>query len=137
MKGSNEKKVEEWLLANIEHTIEEEIFRVKALNSAPLPDTEKKRNAILRKMNNAKVLFIEGDIDKAEYDARKNAFQEQLNSLPSAPEVVDTKDLEEFLTSNWKEIYKDLTNPEKRVLWRSVLKYIEVDNDGNLNPIFF
>lgn len=135
-KGLREDKLENWLLENIENEMNNYIQKVKIEQAAPPPDTEKKRKSIERKAHNLRELYIDGDIDKAEYTRRKQEYEQQLADLPVV-EIRDTKELEDFLNSNWRAIYDTLQPHEKRAFWRSIIDYIVVDKDLNKTPHFF
>lgn len=134
-KGILESRLEKWLLENIEDEMNKYVQQVKIEMVEP-PDTDKKRKAIERKAKNLRELYIDGDIDKPEYLKRKQAYEEQLAELPVFVEK-DTTDIEEFLNSDWRTLYDALTDAEKRVFWRSIIKHINIDNDLNITPYFF
>ena len=67
----------------------------------------------------------EEDYDK-EYDKLEKKIDE-AKRLNANDEKRDIAPLEDFLNSNWKNVYFDLSREERRSLWRSVIDYIEVD----------
>lgn len=134
-RGMGEKKLEKWLLKNIEQEMNKYIQEVKIEQADP-PDTEKIRKKIESKLKNTRELYIDGDIDKQEYTRRKEEFEAQLAEIPTF-EVKDTSALEEFLNSDWRTLYESLGQAEKRSFWRGIIEYIEVDNDLNITPHFF
>lgn len=135
-KGIGEMKTEKWLLANIENKMDEYIQSVKLEQAAPPKDYEKKRKSIEGKLKRNKEMYIEGEIEKAEFTRRKEKYESQLAEIPTV-EVKDTRELEEFLNSDWRTLYANLEKGEKRAFWRSIIDYIEVDNDQNFAPHFF
>lgn len=134
-KGLEEEKLEKWLLENIEEEMNKYIQEVKIEQADP-PNTEKARKKIEAKLKNTRELYIDGDIDKAEYTRRKEDFEAQLAEIPVYV-VKDVSKLEEFLNSDWKNLYASLTKEEKRSFWRGIVDYIDVDKSLNLTPYFF
>lgn len=112
------------------------IVTVKAEQETAPPDHVKQRKALERKLKRAKDLYIDGDIDKAEYTRRKEDFEAQLAAIPEY-KVKDISEIEAFLNSDWRTLYDSLDQHEKRAFWRSTLDYIEVDNSLKLTPHFF
>ena len=135
-RGIGEKKTEKWLLANIENEMDKYIHSVKVEEVAPPKDTEKQRKAIEGKLKRNKELYIEGEIEKAEYTRRKEEYESQLADIP-VYEKKDTKAIEDFLNSDWRSLYANLEKHEKRAFWRSIVDYIDVDKDLNFTPHFF
>lgn len=135
-RGIKEEDLEKWLLENIEDEMNRYIVTVKAEQETAPPDHVKQRKALERKLKRAKDLYIDGDIDKAEYTRRKEDFEAQLAAIPEY-KVKDISEIEAFLNSDWRTLYDSLDQHEKRAFWRSTLDYIEVDNSLKLTPHFF
>lgn len=135
-RGIKENVIENWLLENIEDEMNQYIFTVKAEQDAAPSDHVKQRKALERKLKRAKDLYIDGDIDKAEYTRRKDDFEVQLAAIPEY-KVKDISAVEAFLNSDWRTLYDNLNQHEKRAFWRSTLNYIEIDNNLKLTPHFF
>ena len=108
---------------------------VKVEDAAP-PSTEKKRAAIERKLKNARELYIEGDLDKAEYTKKKEGFETQLAALPVYKKR-NTRNVEKLLNSDWREMYDTLTAQERRVFWRSIIDHIDIDVKQNYTVFFY
>lgn len=134
-KGTREDVMEKWLLENIADEMSKYVHQVKVENAAP-PDTAKKRKSIENKAKNLRELYIDGDIDKAEYTRRKTEYEAQLSALP-VYEVRNTRDIEDFLNSDWRTLYESLQGHEKRAFWQSIIDYIEIDNEQTKRPHFF
>ena len=50
--------------------------------------------------------------------------------------VKDLSYLKDFLKTDFENIYGSLSVPEKRELWRSIIREIRVDQDKNVRIIF-
>ena len=59
-----------------------------------------------------------------------------LNFEDIIEEQKDMSRIDDFLKMDYKALYKTLTNEEKRMLWRSILKEIKVDKDNNIALVF-
>lgn len=133
--GTNEKKLEKWLLENIDDEMRKYVQAVKVEDAAP-PSTEKKRAAIERKLKNARELYIDGDLTKEEYTRKKDGFEAQLAALPVYKKR-NTRNVEKLLNSDWREMYDTLTAQERRVFWRSIISRIDIDVKQNYTVYFF
>lgn len=132
--GTNEAKLEQWLLDNIDGEMRKYVQAVKVEDAAP-PSTEKKRAAIERKLKNARELYIEGDLEKEEYNRKKEGFEAQLAELPVYKKR-NTRHVEKLLNSDWREMYETLTKQERRAFWRSIIDHIDIDVKQNYTVYF-
>lgn len=131
-----EKKLEKYLLENIEPLISQYIVDYE-LKSAPVVDNRQKRAAILKKIERLKELYVNDEITMDEYKTDKARYMDQIATLPdtAAPEK-DLTVLREFLNTDISTIYETMSAEEKRYLWRSVIKEIQVNASGEYNIIF-
>lgn len=60
---------------------------------------------------------------------------EKINAEDSRP-VKDLSYLKNFLKMDFESVYDSLSIPERRELWRSIVKEIRVDHDKNIHIIF-
>ena len=75
-------------------------------------------------------------IDEYKVDREKLLLQlEKINSEDSQP-VKDLSPLRDFLNTDFESIYNSFTIPEKRELWRSIIKEIRVNHDKEIQLIF-
>lgn len=120
-KNVQEYQIEQALLQNIE------------FGRVELTPTKQKKTAdkaaINKKLERLKELYIEGDITKEKYSTEKAKLNELLRERPQ-------KDLSKFITKGFCEEYKQMTREEKRTIWRSVIDYIVVDLDKNIEVHF-
>lgn len=61
---------------------------------------------------------------------------EKINAEDSRP-VKDLSYLKNFLKMDFESVYDSLSIPERRELWRSIVKEIRVDHDKNIHIIFY
>ena len=89
-------------------------------------------------MQKLKDLYLNGLItmDEFKLDREKLLMQlEKINAEDSRP-VKDLSYLKNFLKMDFESVYDSLSIPERRELWRSIVKEIRVDHDKNIHIIF-
>ena len=75
-------------------------------------------------------------MDEFKLDREKLLMQlEKINAEDSRP-VKDLSYLKNFLKMDFESVYDSLSVPERRELWRSIVKEIRVDHDKNIHIIF-
>lgn len=75
-------------------------------------------------------------MDEFRLDREKYMLQlEKLKDEESHP-VKDVSYLKKFLELDFESVYDSMTIPEKRELWRSVIREIRIDNGRNVRFIF-
>lgn len=111
----NEKKLEQWLLENIE-----EDFKVN-VTMKPKVKTEdpKKYKDRLKRLNE---IYLLGNISQDEYKAKTSEIQQKIAELSKIAPVKTQN-----FASNWKEIYNELDAEHRRLFWRNLVKEIAVD----------
>lgn len=116
----NEKKVETWLLENVEDDF---TVQVKMRPKQKKEDPKKYRER-LKRLN---TMYLLGNISDAEYRAQSAEIQKKLAEIQkNAPART------QIFASNWKEIYSDFDEEHRRMFWRNLLKEIRVsiENTG-------
>ena len=88
-----------------------------------------KRAKLIQKKHRLTELFIDGIIERSEFDSRKNEIESVLTELEPAPELPE-------IHTDFKEMYHNLTTPKKAVFWRAFLSGITVDRYKNISVEF-
>ena len=132
----NETMIEDYLLENINRLIEEYIYKVEVeLNEKPKPVIDIKE--ITDEMDNLNYMFRKKRISQKDYDYEYEILEKRLiEAERMMPEEADLSGLREFLNSGWKNVYRSLDPAEQRAIFRTVIKDIIVDHDGNFTVIF-
>lgn len=121
----SEKKVEQWLLDNIEEDFKVNVtLRPKAKKEDP-----KKYRDRLKRLND---IYLMGNISESEYKAKSADLQKKIAEL-SKQEQPKTKSFEK----GWKDLYETLTEENKRSFWRSLIKEVKVDENGQPIKILY
>ena len=88
------------------------------------------RDAVRRKLDRLTELYVDGDITKEVYIARRDAMNAQMEE-PAPQTMIRTLDGDNFLTD-----YAQMDREQKKAFWRSVIDRIEIGEDGSAD-IFF
>jgi hypothetical protein len=121
----SEKKVEQWLLENIE-----EDFKVN-VTMKPKVKTEdpKKYKDRLRRLNE---MYLMGNITQKEYKDKSAELQRKIAELSKKP----TLKTQNFV-SNWKDLYCELDEEHRRLFWRNLVSEIRVSLEGQAVEILY
>lgn len=110
----NEKKVEKWLLENIE-----ENFNVKVtMKPKQKKEDPKKYKDRLKRLND---MYLLGNIDQDEYRTKSAEIQQKIAEIQKTPPL-KTK----IFVSNWRDLYMELDEEHRRSFWRGLIKKIFV-----------
>lgn len=133
----NERSLERILLERIRPELESYIADYEIAN-LPAVRTDSKRRNIENKIQKLKDLYLNDLITMDEFRLDREKYMLQLEKLKdeeSRP-VKDISYLKKFLELDFESVYDSMTIPEKRELWRSVVREIRIDKDRNVRFIF-
>lgn len=134
----NEKYFLEYLLENVEELAKKhiaEVMEVKPIEQGDLP--QNRINEILEEMDNLNYMFQKKRIDMKKYDRDYEALEKELANLQKeTPKEEDITILEEFLRSDWKDVYNSLDKENQRALWRNLIKEIKLDKEFKIDVDF-
>ena len=121
----SEKKLESWLLENIESDFKVKVTqRPKRVKKSPKVYKDR-----LKRLND---IYLMGNISEAEYKAKSAELQRKIAELSKEP-----KEQPKVFTKNWKEVYEMLDDAHKRSFWHRLIKEVVVDKDGNPVEILY
>lgn len=134
----NEKYVLEYLLNNVEELAKKHIAEVMEVKPAEQTDLPTNRiNEILEEMDSLNYMFRKKRIAIKDYDRDFEALERELANLQKeTPKESDITILEEFLQSNWKDVYNSLDKENQRSLWRNLIKEIKLDKEFKIKVDF-
>ena len=134
----NENYFLEYLLENVEELAKKHIAEVMEVKPAEKIDLPQNRiNEILEEMDRIKYSFHKKRISIKEYDRDYEALEKELATLQKeTPKESDITILEEFLKSNWKDVYFSLDKENQRALWRNLIKEIKLDKEFKIDVDF-
>lgn len=130
----SEEKLEKYLLDNINDELKDYIVDVEAKEKKQLPIIGN-RKQIQSKIDRLTDLFVNGVIDMAELKQRKAELESQIVE-DVVPQKTDMTAINAFLNSGFENVYAELTTEEKALLWRSIIKEVQVEY-GKVKSIIF
>ena len=104
-----------------------EIYEVP--QTEPEKDSSAQIERLNRKLNNLKELFIDGDIDKASYNSRRDALKAEISRLQAAQDK-STVCAINLLETPWRALYYSKNNADRAEWWRFVLERIDIVGDS-------
>lgn len=87
------------------------------------------RAKLMQKKNRLTELFVDGLIDRAEFDRRRTEIEYSLTALEPVQDLP-------YIKTNFKEMYGKLSPDKKAVFWRAFIKDITVYRDRNISISF-
>lgn len=133
-----ELRTEKWLLAHLEELVNLEIEKItiakKAAKKKARPDVAKLKEQ-LRKLN---VMYMAGGKTDDEYMQETKVLKDLIDkaSQEDTPIERDITPLKNLLKTDFKALYKDMTEEEKRRFWRTLIKEIHVEGSRIKEVIF-
>lgn len=134
----NENYVLDFLLKNVEELAKKHIAEVVEVKPIEKPNIPQNRvNEILEEMDSLNYMFRKKRINVKDYDRDFEALEKELANLQKeVPKDSDITILEEFLRSDWKEVYNSLDKENQRALWRNLIKEIKFDEEFKIDIDF-
>lgn len=134
----NEKYFLEYLLENVEELAKKhiaEVMEIKPVEQTDLPQI--RINEILEEIDRINYMFQKKRMPLKQYETEYEALEKELANLQKeTPKEEDITILEEFLQSNWKEVYNSLDKENQRALWRNLIKEIKLDKEFKIKVDF-
>lgn len=126
----SEKKIESFLLDNLEKLYEEEAARVELERTRPKPKPKHNLPALKERLRRLEVVYMAGNKPDDEYLAEQKEIKDLIAKAENeAPPVErDLSALKAVIETDFKTIYKSLEDEEKRRFWQSIVKEIRFDN---------
>lgn len=130
-----ESYIERYLLANIQDLLQKYIADYE-IAAAKVVDYDSRRASILKKIDKLKDLYVNDIITMDELKQDKERYTKELESLPRNQSQKDMAPIRKLLKMDLNSVYETLDPAERRQLWRSVIKEIQIDDRRNLKVIF-
>lgn len=121
----NERKMESWLLDNIEEDFKVNVT-MKPKEKRENPQKYKDR---LKRLND---MYLLGNISESEYKNKSAELQRKIAELSKEPKEKEIK-----FTSNWKDLYLKLDDSHRRSFWRGLIKEIVIDKEARPVKILY
>ena len=133
----SESKLEKYLLENISRLMKDYIMGIESISDTH-KDNSGKINALRRKIDKLKELYVNELIGIEEYKNDKGKYLSEIEALQEEQsKVVDLSYYKGLIEIDIPSFYNSLVNEEKRSFWRSIIKEIRFDHDRNVTVIFY
>lgn len=127
-KTMSELRTENWLLANIDNLIKNEIATVEIEKAKPKPKPKTNIPALKEQLRRLEVVYMAGNKTDAEYIAETNEIKDKIKKAEIErlmhEDTRDTSNLQHLLATDFRGIYATLDREDKRRFWRSIIKEI-------------
>ena len=101
-------------------------YRYRVTVSQKETDNSKRMESLRGKLKRLNELYIDGAIEKADYDAKRASYNAELSRFEPS-RTVDTTALENLLNQPWESLYGDLDAGGKSAFWMSMIDHITWD----------
>ena len=121
-------RIEQFLLNSIRPAFNDYKYRVEIEQNEHNADNNSERIERLRaKLKRLNDLYIDGAIDKDEYDRRKASYNAEIDRL-EPHRTIDMSEVETLLNQPWETLYNELDSADaKAAFWRSMIKSVYFD----------
>lgn len=130
----SQRRIENWLLSNLEEEINGEIARVEIERTKPKPRPKVNISALKEQLRRLEVVYMAGNKPDEEYLAEQNEIKELIAKAESEQHnpvaEKDLSPLKELLETDFKSIYETFNDEDKRRFWRSIIEEIKVDGSN-------
>lgn len=137
----NEVKIENWLLANLDKLMADEIARVSLERAKPKKKRKTDVAKLREKLRRLNVAYMAGNMEDDEYIIETKELNDMIlkaeKEVKEDPAEKDLSALKVVLETDFKVIYQDLEREDKRRFWRSLIKAIHVDDSPKVTDVDF
>ena len=136
----NENILENWLLDNLKTKLNDHIVKIESIEeSYKVKKKTLKIEDLNSKLERINDLYIDGRISKEKYYNEYRIVQEKIKSI-SVETTTNKKDLKKYKklidSSDALDIYKKLSDENKRIFWNEIIDSIEQDGEKNFKVFF-
>ena len=126
----NEKALETKLLKELDGYVKERIEVLSVSENDGSGDIEAQVRALEAKKQRLTDVYIEGHIDKKDYDKKYREIINKIEALKDRPtKQRNLKKLEDLLKSDWRTVYESLDRTHKQGFWKQLIKNIQIDRE--------
>lgn len=135
----SERKIEKYLLENLEPLLAGEIARVELEAKKPKPKPKTDVSKLKEKRRRLTVAYMAGNKTDEEYMAEDTELKALIAKAESEapPKPRDVTPLKELMELDFQTIYAGLNEEEKQRFWSKIIKEIKVKDKQVVGVIFF
>jgi len=134
-----ERKIEKQLLEKLEKLLEDAIqtTEVGAAKPKAKPKTDIKK--LKEKLRRLDVVYMAGNLTDSEYLQQQKELKERIKTAENEapPEPPNVEPLKNLLATDFRSIYKTLTEQEKQRFWQKLIKGIDIGEDKIIRGVTF
>lgn len=138
-KSVSEKKLEKFLLNNLEDYLKKDIARIELEQQRPKPKPKTDVAKLKEKRRRLTVAYMAGNVPDDEYlrdDAELKKLIERAEA-EAPPKPRDAAPLREVLEMDIDEVYTTLTEEERQAFWSRIIKEIKINPDASIKDVIF
>ena len=124
-----EPRLEEYLIRNLDNLLKDLAVKAEARRKDSA-DSQKRKKRLEGKLERLREIYIDGDMAKEEYQERKKAIEAELATIRIPKEAAMQ------LPGNWQETYKQLTEANRQIFWKKVIKEVIIRKGEDPEVIF-
>lgn len=140
-KNVSEMRTEAYLLNNLEQILKGEIARIKIEQAKPKKKKKTDVAKLREQLRRVNVSYIAGNMEDDEYIQNTKELNEEIKKAEQLerddPANKDTSHLQEVLEKDFRSIYAELDQEDKRRFWRSIIKEIKLDEKAAVKSVIF
>ena len=138
----SESKIERYLLDDLDKLLEGEIARIEIERAKPKKKKKKTDVVKLREqLRRVNVAYIAGNMPDDEYITETKELNEQIKKAEAIErEEMASRDIEplkKVLEMDFRGIYTELDQEERRRFWRGIIKQINLKENGEIKTVDF
>lgn len=126
-----EEKIEEIILQHVAIKLHEDAPEYQKREKKKSRSVD--RNAIQKKLERLKGLYVDGDITKDEYTVKRDKLIQSMQE----PDETKQMNLQDVLGKDFILSYSELPREEKRATWRKIIDFITIDDELNITVFFY
>lgn len=120
-----EQKLEKWLLDFVEDD-----YKVKVtMKPKQKKEDPKKYKDRLKRLNE---IYVLGNISEEDYKRQSAELQKKIAEIQKLPPLKN-----KIFASNWKDLYRQLSEENRRSFWRSIIKEIVITVEGSAVDVLY
>ena len=133
--------IERYLLANLDRLMADEIAHVTLERAKPKKKPKLNVANLREQLRRLNVAYRAGNMPDEEYLEESKEINQMIvkaeNEAKEDPAEKDLSTLQVVLETDFRGIYQDLSEEDRRRFWRSIINEIHLDKDGNVISVDF
>lgn len=135
----SELKMEKYLIANLDKLLREDIAKAELEKTKPKPKPKYNIQSLKERLRRLEVVYMAGNKPDDEYLAEQKEIKDLIAKAQdeSPPAERNLQPLYDLLETDFRGIYEQLDQWERKRFWQSIIKEIILDDNKVKEVIFF